>query len=140
MDLLFNLIGSFFYFWPLTSSKNYTTGGFKDFEFLSLDRYNSNIKFTYDYRLRRLRGSGKLGLVSFDVAFGAEGQSKLMIQAWMAMETSLEWASIPDISRAILFVLGIDIDIPVEKSACKSEYLRHCILHCLEIANNFEDK
>ena len=46
-----------------------------------MDRYNSNIKFTYDYRLRRLRGSGKLGLVSFDVAFGAEGQSKLMIQA-----------------------------------------------------------
>ena len=33
----------------------------------------------------------------------------------MAMETSLEWASVPDISRAILFVLGIDIDLPVEK-------------------------
>jgi len=81
VDLLFNLLGSFFYFWPLTSSKNYTTGGFKDFEFLSLDRYNSNMRFNYDYRIRRLRVSGKLGLVTFDVAFGAEGQSELMIQA-----------------------------------------------------------
>jgi len=81
VDLLFNLLGSFFYFWPLTSSKNYTTGGFKDFEFLSLDRYNSNMRFNYDYCIRRLRVSGKLGLVTFDVAFGAEGQSELMIQA-----------------------------------------------------------
>jgi len=81
VDLLFNLIGSFFYFWPLTSSKNYTTGGFKDFEFLSLDRFNSNIRFTYDYRIRRLRASGKLGLVTFDAAFGAEAQSELMVQA-----------------------------------------------------------
>ena len=56
------------------------------------------------------------------------------------METSLEWASIPDISRAILFVLGIDIDLPVEKAACKAEYLRNCILHCIEIADNYEDK
>jgi hypothetical protein len=81
VDLLFNLLGSFFNFSPLTSSKKYTTGGFKDFEFLSLDRYNSNIRFAYDYRIRRLRASGKLGLVSFDVAFGAERQSELMIQA-----------------------------------------------------------
>jgi hypothetical protein len=58
----------------------------------------------------------------------------------MAMETSLEWASIPDISRAIQFVLGIDIDIPVEKCACKTEYLRNCIHHCLETAHSFEDK
>ena len=58
----------------------------------------------------------------------------------MAMETSLEWASIPDISRAILFVLGIDIEIPVEKGACKMEYLRNCIHHCLETAANFEAK
>ncbi len=68
VDLLFDLLGSFFYFWPLTSSKNYTTGGFKDFEFLSLDRYDSNIKFSFDYRMGRLRVSGKLGLVSFDAA------------------------------------------------------------------------
>ena len=81
VDLLFNLLGSFFYFWPLTSSKNYTTGGFKDFEFLSLDRFISNIRFSYDYRICRLRTSGKLGVVSFDAAFGAEGQSELMIQA-----------------------------------------------------------
>ena len=316
VDLLFNLLGSFFYFWPLTSSENYTTGGFKDFEFLSLDRFDSNIRFSYDYRISRLRATGKLGVISFDAAFGAEGQSQLMIQAlsdklcddvpfvdeetgtkfvvisvernacsdlvvkgkphlkfnglvawalaiddskwkkklnsacrtdltwryrecipmdpsdfdidrhvipfipsvtpmkkrvkrnpdelspekvwkptsqskrsergkrseestrnffqvkvdscvseevpcqaaiWlfralhsaclstcsdfrMAMETSLEWASIPDISRAILFVLGIDIDISVEKCACKMEYLRNCIHQCLETATNFEDK
>jgi len=72
VDLLFNLLGNFFYFWPLTSSKNYTTGGFKDFEFLALDRFNSNLLFMYDYRARRLRASGKLGLVAFNAAFGAE--------------------------------------------------------------------
>jgi hypothetical protein len=80
VDLLFNLLGSFFYFWPLTSSKNYTTGGFKDFEFLSLDRYNSNIRFSYDYRVRRLRATGKLRIVTFNEAFGAEAQSELMIE------------------------------------------------------------
>ena len=80
VDLLFNLLGNFFYFWPLTSSKNYTTGGFKDFEFLSLDRFDSNIRFAYDYRARRLKTTGKLGVVTFDAAFGAEAQSELMIQ------------------------------------------------------------
>ena len=58
----------------------------------------------------------------------------------MAMETSLEWATVPDISRAIYFVLGIDIALPSEKCACKAEYLRSCIHQCLTIANNFEDK
>jgi hypothetical protein len=81
VDLLFNFLGSFFYFWPLTSSKNYTTGGFKDFQFLSLDRYHSNIKFSFDYRVGRLRVSGKLGIVSFDAAYGAEAQSEAMIEA-----------------------------------------------------------
>ena len=81
VDLLFNLLGSFFYFWPLTSSKNYTTGGFKDFEFLSVDRFNNNIRFSFDYRICRLRVMRKLGVVCFDAAFGAEGQSELMIQA-----------------------------------------------------------
>jgi class I fructose-bisphosphate aldolase len=56
----------------------------------------------------------------------------------MAMETSLEWASVPDISRAIFFVLGIDIEIPAEKCACKSQFLRKCIHHCLSIAEAFE--
>jgi len=56
----------------------------------------------------------------------------------MAMETSLEWASVPDISRAIFFVLGVDIEIPAEKCACKSQFLRNSILHCLEIAKDFE--
>ena len=314
VDLLFNLLGNFFYFWPLTSSKNYTTGGFKDFEFLSMDRFNSNLLFVYDYRARRLRASGKLGVVRFDAAFGAEGQSQLMIQAlsdklcddvpfideetgvkyvvvsvernacsdlvvkgkphmkfnglvawalaiddskwkkklnsacrhdptwgyrecipmdpsdfdidrhvipfipsvtpmkkrvkrdpdeispdkswkpstkskrtergkevivatrkffqhkvdacvssdvpcqaavWlfralhsacdsncadyrMAMETSLEWASIPDISRAIFFVLGVDIETPVEKCACKTQFLRNSIQHCLALAEAYE--
>jgi len=55
-----------------------------------------------------------------------------------AMETSLEWASVPDISRAIYFVLGIDIDTPVEKCACKAQYLRICIHHCLTTAANFD--
>ena len=316
VDLLFHLLGSFFYFWPLCSSKNYTTGGFKDFEFLSLDRFSSNIHFSYDYRVRRLRVTGKLGIVTFDTAYGAEAQSEEMIQAlsdklcddvpfvdeetgakyvvvsvernvcsdlvvkgkphlkfnglvawallideskwkkklntackndatwryrecvpmdpsdfdidrhvipyipsvtpvkkrikrdpedmspdkvwkpssqskrsergkaatlatkaffqnkvdtcvsddvpcqaavWlfralhsaclsncgdyrMAMETSLESASIPDISRAIYYVLGIDIEIPIEKFACKSVYLHHCIHQCLTMAGKFENK
>ncbi len=55
-----------------------------------------------------------------------------------AMETSLEWASVPDISRAISFVLGIDIDTPVEKCTCKAQYLRMCIHHCLTTAANFD--
>ena len=54
-----------------------------------------------------------------------------------AMETSLEWASVPDISRAIFFVLGVDIEIPVEKCACKAQYLRKCIHHCLTVASSF---
>ena len=56
----------------------------------------------------------------------------------MAMETSLEWASIPDISRAIFFVLGSNIEIPVEKCACKSQFLRNSIHHCLVLAEAFE--
>ncbi len=58
----------------------------------------------------------------------------------MAMETSLEFASVPDISRAIFFVLGIDIDIPAEKTACKSLFLRNCIQQCVSVAENFEIK
>ena len=56
----------------------------------------------------------------------------------MAMETSLEWASVPDISRAIFFVLGVDIEIPAEKCACKSQFLRKSIHHCLSLAEAFE--
>jgi len=56
----------------------------------------------------------------------------------MAMETSLEWASVPDISRAIFFVLGIDIEIPAEKCACKSQFLRKSIHQCLAVAESFE--
>ena len=58
----------------------------------------------------------------------------------MAMETSLEWASVPDISRAIFVVLGIDIDIPVEKNACKKQFLLNCIQQCLSMAQKYESK
>jgi len=81
VDLLFNFLGSFFYFWPLTSSKNYTTGGFKDFQFIALDRFEPNLKFVYDYRHRKLRVCGELKVVTFDTAFGAEAQSSTMIQS-----------------------------------------------------------
>ena len=80
VELLFNFLGSF-YFWPLTSSKSYMTGGFKDFQFLALDRFDSNLKFVYDYRQNKLRVSGELKVVSFDTAFGAEAQSNTMIQS-----------------------------------------------------------
>jgi len=58
----------------------------------------------------------------------------------MAMETSLEWASVPDITRSIFYVLGIDIETPAEKTACKSQFLRNCINHCLAIAETFDSK
>ena len=44
VESLFNFLGSFFYFWPLTSSKNYTTGGFRDFQFIALNRFNTNLR------------------------------------------------------------------------------------------------
>jgi len=81
VDILFNFLGSFFYFWPLTSSRNYTTGGFKDFQFLALDRFNTNLRFVFDTRSQRLRVSGKLNVVGFDQAFGAESESERMIQS-----------------------------------------------------------
>ena len=81
VDILFNFLGSFFYFWPLTSSRNYTTGGFKDFQFLALDRFNTNLRFVFDTRSQRLRVCGKLNVVGFDQAFGAESESERMIQS-----------------------------------------------------------
>jgi len=50
------------------------------------------------------------------------------------METALEWASIPDIVRAISFVLKVDIDLPVEKTMSKSNFLRKCVDICISIA------
>jgi hypothetical protein len=50
------------------------------------------------------------------------------------METALEWASVPDITRAIFFVLKIDIDLPREKTMSKSNFLRKCIDFCICIA------
>jgi len=57
VEIRFNFLGSFFYFWPLTSTRNYTTGGFKDFQFLSLDRFNTNLKFVNDVSFTSLNGS-----------------------------------------------------------------------------------
>jgi hypothetical protein len=37
VEPLFQLLGSFFYFWPLTTSRNYQTGGLRDFEFVGMD-------------------------------------------------------------------------------------------------------
>ena len=43
------------------------------------------------------------------------------------METALEFATIPDIVRAISFVLNIDIELPSEKTMSKGNFLRKCI-------------
>ena len=58
----------------------------------------------------------------------------------LVMETSLEWASIPDIVRAISFVLMIDLDLPTEKCASKTVFLKKCISECIAIAEKFEIK
>ncbi len=50
------------------------------------------------------------------------------------METALEWASIPDIVRAISFVLKIDVDLPLEKTMSKSNFLRKSVDICISIA------
>jgi hypothetical protein len=49
VEPLFKLLGTFFYFWPLTTSRNYHTGGLRDFEFVGMDRFNSTVRFSYDY-------------------------------------------------------------------------------------------
>jgi hypothetical protein len=69
IDLLFPLIGSFFYFWPMTTSRQYKTGGFKDFKFLGLDRFNTCITFTYDVHAFKLRVSGRLISLSYELAY-----------------------------------------------------------------------
>jgi hypothetical protein len=43
VEPLFKLLGTFFYFWPLTTSRNYQTGGLRDFEFVGMDRFNSTV-------------------------------------------------------------------------------------------------
>ena len=55
VEPLFKMLGSFFYFWPLTTSRNYQTGGLRDFEFVGMDRFNSTIGFSFDYFSNRLR-------------------------------------------------------------------------------------
>jgi hypothetical protein len=50
------------------------------------------------------------------------------------METALEWASIPDIARAIYYVLKVDIELPIEKYISKSNFLRKCIDVCISAA------
>jgi hypothetical protein len=60
VEPLFKLLGSFFYFWPLTTSRNYQTGGLRDFEFVGMDRFNSPLRFHYDYYNSRMRVDGTL--------------------------------------------------------------------------------
>ena len=75
------MLGSFFYFWPLTTSRNYQTGGLRDFEYVGMDRFNSTIGFSFDYFSNRLRVDGTLQKISFDLAYGAEAHSATMIEA-----------------------------------------------------------
>ncbi len=81
VEPLFKLLGSFFYFWPLTTSRNYQTGGLRDFEFVGMDRFNSTIGFSFDYFSNRLRVDGSLQKIPFDLAYGAEAHSAIMIEA-----------------------------------------------------------
>jgi hypothetical protein len=81
VESLFKLLGSFFYFWPLTTSRNYQTGGLRDFEFVGMDRFNSTIGFSFDYFSNRLRVDGSLQKIPFDLAYGAEAHGATMIEA-----------------------------------------------------------
>jgi hypothetical protein len=72
IDDLFPFIGSFFYFWPLTSSRNYKTGGFKDFKFLGLDRFNTCITFAFDMHTSKLRVTGRLITTSYEDAYESD--------------------------------------------------------------------
>jgi hypothetical protein len=81
VEPLFKLLGSFFYFWPLTTSRNYQTGGLRDFEFVGMDRFNSPVRFHYDYFSGRMCVDGSLQKISFDLAYGAEAHSVAMIEA-----------------------------------------------------------
>ena len=81
VEPLFQLLGTFFYFWPLTTSRNYQTGGLRDFEFVGMDRFNSTVRFSYDYFSNRLRVNSSLQKIPFDLAYGAEAHSAAMIEA-----------------------------------------------------------
>jgi hypothetical protein len=78
---IFPLIGKFFYFWPLLASKHYRVGGLKDFEFLSVDRFNMSLAFRYDYFSQRLRVSSQLRTITYDEAYGADANSEALIQS-----------------------------------------------------------
>ncbi len=81
VEPLFKLLGTFFYFWPLTTSRNYQTGGLRDFEFVGMDRFNSTVQFSYDYYSNRLRVSSSLQKIPFHLAYGAEAHSAAMLEA-----------------------------------------------------------
>ena len=55
-----------------------------------------------------------------------------------AMESSLEWASMPDMTRAISFILNVDIELPSEKCFSKSIFLQKCIQESLRVAENYD--
>jgi hypothetical protein len=66
VEPLFKMLGSFFYFWPLTTSRNYQTGGLRDFEFVGMDRFNSTVGFSFDYYSNRMRVDGSLQKIPFE--------------------------------------------------------------------------
>ena len=55
-----------------------------------------------------------------------------------AMESSLEWASMPDMTRAISFILNVDIELPSEKCLSKSIFLQKCIQESLRVAECYD--
>ena len=81
IDVLFPFLGSFFYFWPLTSCRNYKTGGFKDFKFLGLDRFNSCVSCSFDLHSFQLRVNGRLISLSYDEAFESNDSHAAKIAA-----------------------------------------------------------
>ena len=81
VEPLFKMLGSFFYFWPLTTSRNYQTGGLRDFEFVGMNRFNSTVGFSFDYYSNSMHVDGCLQKIPFELAYGAEAHSATMIDA-----------------------------------------------------------
>jgi hypothetical protein len=46
-----------------------------------MDRFNSTVRFSYDYFSNRLRVNSSLQKIPFDLAYGAEAHSAAMIEA-----------------------------------------------------------
>jgi hypothetical protein len=76
---IFPVVGKYFHFWPLVSSRHYKVGGLKDFEFSVIDRFGMSLTFQYDYFSQRLRVSSRLNIIKYDDAYGADVNSDLLI-------------------------------------------------------------